>query len=61
LPALSSIPLRVDCGLDDRFCPATRQFVAQLRTPPAGGFTPGGHDEAYWRQQLPGELAWLAS
>ena len=22
---------------------------------------PGGHDEAYWRQQLPGELAWLAS
>ncbi len=34
---------------------------AQLRTPPAGGFAPGGHDEAYWRQQLPGELAWLAS
>jgi len=61
LPALASIPLRIDCGNDDRFAPATRQFIGQLRTPPAGGFTPGGHDEAYWRQQLPGELAWLAS
>jgi S-formylglutathione hydrolase FrmB len=61
LPALSSIPLRVDCGTSDNFCPATRQFVAQLRTRPAGGFTDGGHDEAYWRQQLPGELAWLAT
>jgi len=61
LPALSSIPLRVDCGTSDNFCPATRQFVAQLRTRPAGGFTDGDHDEAYWRQQLPGELAWLTS
>jgi S-formylglutathione hydrolase FrmB len=61
LPALSSIPLRVDCGQDDHFSPATHQFIAQLRTPPAGGFTAGGHDEAYWRQQLPSELAWLAS
>jgi S-formylglutathione hydrolase FrmB len=59
LPALSTIPLRIDCGNDDRFAPATHQFIAQLRTPPAGGFSPGGHDEAYWRQQLPGELAWL--
>ena len=52
-PALSTIPLRIDCGNDDRFAPATHQFIAQLHTPPAGGFTPGGHDEAYWRQQLP--------
>ena len=61
LPALTSIPLRIDCGNDDRFAPATHQFIGQLRVPPAGGFAPGGHDEAYWRQQLPGELAWLAS
>jgi len=61
LPALSAIPLRVDCGNDDQFSPATHQFIAQLHKPPAGGFTPGGHDEAYWRQQLPGELAWLSS
>lgn len=61
LPALASIPLRIDCGNDDRFAPATHQFIGQLHTPPAGGFTPGGHDEAYWRQELPSELAWLAS
>jgi S-formylglutathione hydrolase FrmB len=61
LPALSSIPLRVDCGTSDRFAPATRQFVAQLQRPPAGGFSAGGHNVTFWRQQLPGELAWLAS
>jgi S-formylglutathione hydrolase FrmB len=61
LPALSSIPLRVDCGNSDRFAPATHQFVAQLQRPPAGGFSAGGHDVRFWRQQLPGELAWLAS
>jgi enterochelin esterase-like enzyme len=60
-PALATIPLRIDCGNDDRFAPAAHQFIGQLHTPPAGGFAPGGHDEAYWRQQLPGELAWLAS
>jgi S-formylglutathione hydrolase FrmB len=61
LPVLSSIPLRVDCGNSDRFAPATHQFVAQLQRPPAGGFSAGGHDVTFWRQQLPGELAWLAS
>jgi S-formylglutathione hydrolase FrmB len=60
-PALSSIPLRVDCGNSDRFAPATHQFIAQLHRPPSGGFSAGGHDVTYWRQQLPGELAWLAS
>ncbi len=61
LPALNSIPLRVDCGLFDRFYPAARQFVAQLKSAPAGSFSIGGHDMVYWRMQLPGELAWLAT
>jgi len=61
VPALSQIPLRVDCGTFDRFCFATRQFVNQLKTPPAGSFSLGGHDMGYWRAQLPGELAWMAS
>ena len=61
LPALSQIPLRVDCGTFDRFYPATRQFVSQLKTPPAVSFTVGGHDSTWWRLQLPGELAWLAT
>ncbi len=61
LPALSQIPLRVDCGTGDRFYLAARQFVSQLKTPPAGSFSNGGHDIDYWRAQLPGELAWMSS
>jgi S-formylglutathione hydrolase FrmB len=60
LPALGSIPLRVDCGYDDPFYAATRAFIAQLPSPPAGGFSPGGHDGAFWSSRLPGEIAWMA-
>jgi pimeloyl-ACP methyl ester carboxylesterase len=60
LRALGSIPLRIDCGTSDPFYSATQQFIAQLPNPPAGGFSPGGHDGAYWTSQLPGELAWIA-
>jgi S-formylglutathione hydrolase FrmB len=60
-PALASIPIRVDCGTGDRFYVAARQFVAHLRRPVSGSFSPGGHDVAYWRQQLQGDLTWLAS
>ena len=61
VPALNHIPLRVDCGTGDRFYFATRQFVNQLKKPPSGSFSAGGHDMDYWRAQLPGELAWMAS
>jgi S-formylglutathione hydrolase FrmB len=61
LPALNQIPLRVDCGVFDRFNFATRQFVSQLKKQPAGSFALGGHDVDYWRGQLPAELAWMAS
>ena len=60
LPALGSIPIRIDCGVDDPFYEATKQYTAQLPTPPAGGFAPGGHDGFFWRSQLPAEIAWLA-
>lgn len=60
LPALSEIPLRVDCGFDDPFYATTRQFVAQLPTRPAGGFSPGGHDAGFWSSQLTAELSWMA-
>jgi S-formylglutathione hydrolase FrmB len=59
-PELNSIPLRIDCGDGDPFAEATRQFIAQLPNPPAGGFSPGGHDGAYWSSQLPAELAWIS-
>lgn len=60
MPALASIPIRVDCGNDDPFYAATQAFISQLPNPPAGGFSPGGHDGSYWSSQLPAELTWLA-
>lgn len=60
LPALNSIPIRVDCGESDPFYSATKAFVAQLHPPPAGGFSPGGHNGAFWSSQLPAELTWIA-
>jgi S-formylglutathione hydrolase FrmB len=60
LPALASIPIRVDCGDSDPFYAATKQFVAQLPNPPAGGFSPGGHNPGFWSAQLPAELTWMA-
>ncbi|MBV8930244.1 MAG: hypothetical protein JO152_14075 [Mycobacteriaceae bacterium] len=61
LPALSSIPIRVDCGTSDRFYAAAQQFVGQLGSRPAGGFWPGGHDVSFWKRMLPAELTWIAS
>jgi S-formylglutathione hydrolase FrmB len=60
LPALGSIPIRIDCGDSDPFYSATKQFIAQLPSPPSGGFSPGGHDAAFWSSQLPAEIAWMA-
>jgi len=60
LPALADIPIRIDCGTSDPFYAATRQYIAQLPVPPAGGFFPGGHDAAFWSALLPDELAWIA-
>ncbi|WP_275081760.1 alpha/beta hydrolase [Mycolicibacterium pyrenivorans] len=60
LPELGAIPLRIDCGNDDPFYAATQQFIAQLPTPPAGGFSPGGHDASFWSTQLSNELTWAA-
>ena len=60
MPALASIPIRVDCGDSDPFYATTKQFIAQLPNPPAGGFSPGGHNGGFWSSQLPAELTWMA-
>ncbi len=60
VPALSEIPIRIDCGDSDRYYQAVKQFVASLRRPPAGVSFEGGHDLAAWREKLPREMAWLA-
>jgi dienelactone hydrolase len=58
--ALQGIPLRVDCGTDDGFCPANRDYAAALSVRPAGGFEPGAHNLGYWRRMAPAQLAFLA-
>jgi S-formylglutathione hydrolase FrmB len=60
LPALGSIPIRIDCGNSDPFYSATKQFISQLPSPPSGGFSPGGHDGGFWSSQLPAEITWMA-
>ena len=60
LPALASIPIRIDCGYSDPFYAATKQFIVQLPSPPAGGFSAGGHDANFWSAQLPAEIGWMA-
>lgn len=60
MPALGSMPIRVDCGDSDPFYAATKQFIAQLPNPPSGGFSPGGHNGGFWSSQLPAELTWVA-
>lgn len=60
LAEFASIPIRIDCGTSDPFYSATREFIAQLPTAPAGGFSPGGHDGGFWSSQLPAEISWLA-
>ncbi|BBX20193.1 alpha/beta hydrolase [Mycolicibacterium duvalii] len=60
LAELDRIPLRIDCGDDDPFAGATRQFIDQLATPPAGGFSPGGHNSGYWSSQLTSQMSWIA-
>jgi S-formylglutathione hydrolase FrmB len=60
LPALGSIPIRIDCGNSDPFYSATKQYIAQLPSAPSGGFSPGGHDGGFWSSQLPAEISWLA-
>lgn len=60
LPQLDTIPLWVSCGTEDRFYNASKTFAEQRRTPPAGGFSPGGHDGDYWDTQVTPALGWIA-
>jgi S-formylglutathione hydrolase FrmB len=57
---LDGIPIRIDCGTGDGFYPVVQAYAAGFRTPPDGGFEPGGHDYEYWRRVAPAQLAFLA-
>jgi len=53
--------VRVDCGTGDGFYPTVRDYVGTLSLKPSGGFSAGGHDEAYWRRMAPDQLTFLGS
>jgi predicted esterase len=54
---LGEIPLRLDCGSEDPFCPADRAYVAGFHRPVTSSFADGAHDAAYWTRMMPAQLA----
>jgi S-formylglutathione hydrolase FrmB len=54
---LDGIRVRVDCGTDDPFYAADKDYVAAFQRPITSTFEPGGHDPAYWTRMLPAQLA----
>lgn len=56
---LRGIPVRIDCGRDDPFHRAVAAYRDALDPEPAGGFSPGLHDNAFAMRELPGELRFL--
>ena len=56
---LRGLPLRVACGTEDPFYAATKTLDARVSPHPAGDFTPGGHNRAYWRRVAPGQLKFV--
>ncbi|WP_426573949.1 alpha/beta hydrolase [Aquihabitans sp. McL0605] len=58
--SLGSIPMRMDCGTDDPFAGANREFRDGLATEPAGGFQRGAHSLGYWRRMAPAHIEFAA-
>jgi hypothetical protein len=58
---LRGFPVRLDCGRQDPFYEADKAFVEALRQPPAGGFSPGGHNDAFWSRVAPAEIDWVGA
>jgi S-formylglutathione hydrolase FrmB len=57
---LDDIRLRIDCGEEDPFYEATRDYVNGFRARPAGGFQPGSHDVGYWRRMAPAHIRFIS-
>lgn len=53
------VPVRVDCGANDPFAGASRDYL-DLVPGVAGGISPGCHDTAYWRAVAAPQLRFLA-
>lgn len=58
--SLDAIGVRIDCGEEDPFYAATKDYVEGFDVPAAGGFQPGGHDVGYWRRMAPAQVRFIA-
>jgi enterochelin esterase-like enzyme len=58
---LRGLPVRMDCGRQDPFYEADAAFAEALPEAPAGGFTPGGHNDAYWMRAAPAQVDWIGA
>lgn len=58
---LAGLPVRIDCGTADPFCPDVRMFVAALPSPPAGRFFTGCHNSGSWRVVAPAQVDFLGA
>jgi len=58
---LRGLPVRLDCGRQDPFYEADKAFVEALPEPPAGGFSPGGHNDDFWSRVAPAEIDWIGA
>jgi S-formylglutathione hydrolase FrmB len=57
---LAGMAVRVDCGANDPFAPATRALAAHLPDAPVA-VTRGCHDGRFWQHQAPAQLRFLAA
>lgn len=53
---LEGVAVRVDCGTNDPFLGAAREFANILPVANPGKFSRGFHDAAYWRSIAPAQL-----
>lgn len=56
---LRGVPVHLDCGLQDPFYAATREFAAQLSPRPVTSYAPGKHDASYWHRSAAAAFAFL--
>jgi enterochelin esterase-like enzyme len=57
---LRTLPVMMSCGADDPFAPQVASFRTELGDPP-GSIGSGCHDAAYWRRQIPAQLAFVSA
>jgi pimeloyl-ACP methyl ester carboxylesterase len=57
---LTGLPVKVDCGANDPFAPATRALAATLPVAEVA-VAKGCHDARFWQLQAPAQLRFLAA